>query len=43
MSWDVMGGVARRSWAGNAGAIATAKQYNETREAEKAHITLPLS
>ena len=40
MSWDVMGGVARRSWAGNAGAIATAKQYNE-RENEKAHITLP--
>ncbi len=40
MSWDVMGGVARRSWAGNAGAIATAARYNE-READRAHITLP--
>ena len=40
MSWDVMGGVARRSWAGNAGAIATAARYNE-REANRAHITLP--
>ncbi len=40
MSWDVMGGVARRSWAGNAGALATAQRYNE-REAERAHITLP--
>ncbi len=40
MSWDVMGGVARRSWAGNAGAIATAQRYNK-REANRAHITLP--
>ena len=40
MSWDVMGGVARRSWAGNPGAIATAARYNE-RESERAHITLP--
>jgi urocanate hydratase len=40
MSWDVMGGVARRSWAGNAGAYATAKRYNE-REQDRAHITLP--
>jgi urocanate hydratase len=40
MSWDVMGGVARRSWAGNTGAIATAARYNE-REASRAHITLP--
>jgi urocanate hydratase len=40
MSWDVMGGVARRSWAGNAGAYATAARYNE-READHAHITLP--
>ena len=40
MSWDVIGGVARRSWAGNAGAYETAKRYNE-REDERAHITLP--
>ena len=40
MSWDVMGGVARRSWAGNAGAFATAKRYNE-REQNRGHITLP--
>ena len=40
MSWDVMGGVARRSWAGNSGAYVTAKRYNE-REQDRAHITLP--
>ena len=40
MSWDVMGGVARRSWAGNPGAYATAARYNE-RESKRAHITLP--
>jgi urocanate hydratase len=40
MSWDVMGGVARRSWAGNAGAYVTAKRYNE-RDNNKGHITLP--
>ncbi len=40
MSWDVIGGVARRSWAGNPGAYVTAKRYNE-RENERAHITLP--
>ena len=38
--WDVMGGVARRSWAGNEGALLTAARYNE-REGEQAHITLP--
>jgi urocanate hydratase len=40
MSWDVMGGVARRSWAGNAGSYVTAKRYNE-RDNNKGHITLP--
>ena len=40
ISWDVMGGVARRSWAGNEGALITAARYNE-REGDKAHITLP--
>ena len=38
--WDVIGGVARRSWAGNEGALATAARYNE-REGINAHITLP--
>ena len=41
MMWDVIGGVARRSWAGNDGALLTAARYNE-REGEKAHITLPI-
>lgn len=40
MSWDVMGGVARRSWAGNAGAYETAARYNQ-REDGRGHITLP--
>jgi urocanate hydratase len=40
ISWDVAGGVARRSWAGNEGAMITAAQYNE-REKDRAHITLP--
>ncbi|MEN6593361.1 MAG: urocanate hydratase [Clostridiaceae bacterium] len=40
ISWDVMGGVARRGWAGNEHALETAARYNE-REAGKAHITLP--
>ena len=40
VSWDVIGGVARRSWAGNDGALATAARYNE-REGANAHITLP--
>jgi urocanate hydratase len=40
MSWDVMGGVARRSWAGNSGAMETAARYN-AREGARAHITLP--
>ena len=40
MSWDVIGGVARRSWAGNAGAYVTAKRYNE-RDNSGGHITLP--
>ena len=38
--WDVMGGVARRSWAGNEGALLTAARYNE-REGERSQITLP--
>ena len=39
MSWDVMGGVARRAWARNENALATAAAFNEKRTGE--HITLP--
>jgi urocanate hydratase len=34
MPWDVMGGVARRAWAGNTNAISTSRAYSES-------ITLP--
>ena len=40
MMWDVMGGVARRSWARNPNSIATAIEYNQTYRG-RAHITLP--
>lgn len=40
ISWDVIGGVARRGWAGNEHALETAARYNE-REGARAHITLP--
>ncbi|WP_054252286.1 urocanate hydratase [Neofamilia massiliensis] len=40
MPWDVMGGVARRSWARNENAIATCIEYNEITEG-KDHITIP--
>ncbi|MCQ2736913.1 MAG: urocanate hydratase [bacterium] len=40
MLWDVMGGVARRAWAGNSHAIDTAAEYNE-RMKGKDEITLP--
>ncbi len=40
IQWDVIGGVARRSWAGNEGALTTAARYNQ-REGANAHITLP--
>lgn len=38
--WDVMGGVARRSWARNENAVATSAEYNQA-QAGNAHITLP--
>lgn len=38
--WDVMGGVARRAWAGNPNAIDTAADYNRSRHGDD-HITLP--
>ncbi len=40
LSWDVMGGVARRNWARNEPAIQTAAQWNR-RQQGKGHITLP--
>lgn len=40
MLWDVMGGVARRSWARNENSITTSIEYNKTM-AGKDHITLP--
>jgi len=38
MMWDVMGGIARRSWARNANSIETAAEYNKNHQG---HITLP--
>ncbi len=40
MLWDVMGGVARRSWARNPHAIETSARFNENHPADY-HITLP--
>jgi len=40
MNWDVMGGVARRSWARNPNAIAVADRYNQE-NANGDHITIP--
>jgi len=41
MMWDVMGGVARRSWARNENSIKVSKDYNEKYKG-KGHITLPM-
>ncbi|MBD3288564.1 urocanate hydratase [candidate division KSB1 bacterium] len=40
LQWDVMGGVARRSWARNPNAIETALEWNQ-RMGDNGHITLP--
>ena len=40
MLWDVMGGVARRSWARNENAMATAEEFNHT-HSDYYHITMP--
>ncbi|MFZ5572373.1 MAG: urocanate hydratase [Thermodesulfobacteriota bacterium] len=40
ISWDVMGGVARRSWARNANALETAIRFNQQSQGRE-HITLP--
>ena len=40
MLWDVMGGVARRSWARNEHAIETCESFNQTHN-DGYHITIP--
>ncbi len=40
IEWDVMGGIARRSWARNPNAFETAYNWNIKNE-ERGHITLP--
>lgn len=40
LSWDVMGGVARRAWARNAGAIETAQNWN-IKHAGEGELTVP--
>lgn len=40
MLWDVMGGVARRSWARNKNAMSTVEEFNHT-HSEHYHITEP--
>jgi urocanate hydratase len=40
MEWDVINGIARRSWARNPNAVEVAGQWNR-RHQERGHITLP--
>jgi urocanate hydratase len=40
LSWDVMGGVARRSWARNQPALETASLWNK-KHPDEGHITIP--
>lgn len=40
MLWDVMGGVARRSWAQNENAIETCEEFNQS-HSDNYHITMP--
>jgi len=40
LSWDVMGGVARRNWAGNKNAIETSKKWNN-QNIDNGQITIP--
>lgn len=40
LSWDVMGGVARRAWARNPNSMTTVEEHNRT-HGETDHITLP--
>ncbi len=40
LSWDVMGGVGRRNWAGNVNAIETSAKWNDKHDSE-GQITIP--
>jgi len=40
LSWDVMGGVARRNWARNPNSVKTVQDWNHKHE-EEGHITVP--
>ena len=40
LSWDVMGGIARRGWARNQNAIETVQKWNQEKNGD-GHITLP--
>ncbi|MCX8058611.1 MAG: urocanate hydratase [Spirochaetes bacterium] len=40
LEWDVMGGIARRSWARNEHALEVSKEWNEENK-DKGHITIP--
>lgn len=42
LSWDVMGGVARRNWAQNENAVKTSVEWNEKHQGE-GHITIPFA
>ncbi len=42
MLWDVMGGVARRSWARNENAMSTVKEWNDTQMVNGFYITEPI-
>lgn len=42
LSWDVMGGVARRNWALNDPAVQTSKDWN-SRHQDEGHITIPFA
>ncbi len=41
MLWDVMGGVARRSWARNENALSTVREWNDTQASAGFMITEP--
>ena len=41
MLWEVMGGVARRSWARNPHAMETSEEFNHTHREQGYHITMP--
>ncbi len=42
LSWDVMGGVARRNWAQNENAVKTSAEWNAKHQGE-GHITIPFA